>query len=272
MKSSKRRNLLIEKRIITIVLLVLFILIVIFPFVLDYLYGQGKLKNVYNNSFSASDWFSFLGSYFPATIFGILTLYQAYIIQFQDKRYRDLIKRNCIIPLNQASVYRYNEDKKIKNYDAAGLRSDFFNDSNELICNWEKGYILEFIIINTADLYIKNIEIKEITWLIDNTLYKQEDVDLIYRKYSIESLTTCRVTIYWKISGTEEKIEENITQCMLASIREDIRFDNSIITVFFNVENELNEKIELKMKLRMQCTDNQFIMRSVEEKIFISES
>ena len=80
-----------------------------FPFILDYMYGAGFFVG-WKNSFPGDTWFSFIGSYFPATIIGILSLYQASIIQEQEARYRKLLNLHLFMPDGHAHVYRYNND------------------------------------------------------------------------------------------------------------------------------------------------------------------
>ena len=107
----------LSKAVIIIVTILVLILAALFPFVLDSLYGKGRLKAIYPNAFPAEVWFSFIGSYFPAAIIGIITLYQAYIIQRQDKQYKNLLARHRFIPEEHAHVYRANlKEKKLGNY------------------------------------------------------------------------------------------------------------------------------------------------------------
>lgn len=180
-KGKDRRNKASKDKLLKIVLRAAIFLVIIavmaFPFILDTLYGKGLLKPVFENSFSADTWFSFIGSYFPAAILGCLTLYQAFIIQYQEKRYRRLLSRHQFAPSCRARIYRYDDSQnKIGDWAFYQVKQMLTQCQKDNLCHdWNKGYILECGIFDLQGVGIDTVKIKELIWEINGRFFRQKN-------------------------------------------------------------------------------------------------
>ena len=237
-----------------------------FPFVLDYLYGKGMLA-WFNNAFSADVWFSFIGSYFPATIIGILSLYQAYIIQYQEKRYKNLLNRHRFIPAGHANVYRYvKEGNKIGNYSFYDISQILGRcRRNGLLDGWEKGYIVECEVYSSTGIGIKKTDVIKIEWEINGEIYCQGSSSKAVSAVKRVSHSQQQIVIFWLFDDRHVNINRLIEQCMVNKSRRDIRFDTSIIVITLQINDDEDESCELKLRFVMNAQENRYQMSSVEE-------
>lgn len=199
------------KAVMIIIMILILILAVSFPFILDFLYGKGKLKAIYPNSFSAEVWFSFIGSYFPAAIIGIITLYQAYIIQRQDKQYKSLLARHRFIPEEHAHVYRTNlREKKLGRYTESEIEKLLTqNDRSDLFMMWEEGYVIECSIYDSSGVGIEQSTLESICWEINGEEYIQNDSGQMVGIIGTTGRNQYRVTVFCMFNestGAEEEI------------------------------------------------------------------
>lgn len=243
-------------RIIIIILVLIFLLI--FPILIDYLYGQGVLKYFYKNSFPANEWFAFLGSYIPATIIGILTIYQAYIIQRKDKEYQELLNRHRFILAKHASIYKYDKNNKDDN----GRFSDFKTEIG--INDFQKSYLLEASLHNSTSVEIDQIRVKDIKICINGKYYEQEKFNILKCITVRESYDIQRIVILWGFK--DDDIQEIFTECMLSYIRGNLELMHLILFVVFEIADSINEKSCLNMWLDFKSGNDQNSITSVEEK------
>lgn len=251
--------------------IIVFTAAIAFPFVLDWMYGNGVLGKIWDNAFPAEVWFSFIGSYFPAAIIGILTLYQAYIIHYQEKQYKKLLDRHRFLPAGHASVYQYNEqDKKIGKYAFPMVEKMFRQSRQDYLADvWNAGYIIECDIYNFSGIGIHKAEVKAVEWIIDGNAYCQSNTKQMACVVHRISYSQQQIIVFWCFEGLilddGQKIGDKIEQLMLYDNRLDDRFAASQITLTICIIDDESEKINLKMQFYLQTCGRQHELSSTEE-------
>lgn len=241
-----------------------------FPFVLDYCYRKGMLS-WWNNKFSADTWFSFIGSYFPATIVGILSLYQAYIIQHQEKRYKKLLYRYCLIPAGHAKVYRYNEKKNlIGNYSLYDIEQMFKQyDKDSSLENWTLGYVIESEVYNSTGRQIIKSDVKRIEWEVNRQKYCQDISQRMISSVRRISHSHQQIVVYW-LFNEDTDINDIIYQCMNNLPRHDIRYEITMITITLQITDFEDKNYDLNIQLMMKAQEDSYQMSSFDE-YYVSE-
>ncbi len=238
------------------------------PFLLDWLYGLGVF-GIWNNAFSAESWFSFIGSYLPSTILGLLSIYQAHIIRQKDEEYRKLLNKHRFVPASHGCVCRYEEENgTIGRYDISEIRQMLSQGGRkELFKEWEQGYILECDIHNSSDIEINKIELEKILWETNGAVYIQKNRDRIANILKRRSYDQHQMVVFWIFDGTEAK--DRITRCMLSKTRSEYRFENSMLTVHLWIVDDENQVSALIMRYRLQAQNDQYKLLSIEEKYYV---
>lgn len=272
-KSSKRCKKIVWA-IIQIVkgLFLLFVIIFFlgFPFILDRLYKDGMLGRIWDNAFSADVWFSFIGSYFPATIIGIITLYQAHIIQVQEKQYKKLMNRHRFIPAKHAKIYRYEEENNsIGDYSIQKIKQMLMRSGRKgLLKEWQSGFIIECNVYNSSGIEINRADLKMIEWEIAGVVYRQTDMEKASSIVNRISYSQQQIIVFWCFDK-EDDVSDQVIQCMLYSSRRDIRYETSMITVVLHVVDDADESFDLQMRFRMQYQEDNYKMASIEENYYV---
>lgn len=241
-----------------------------FPFILDRLYKWGVLGRIWDNSFSADTWFSFIGSYFPATIVGIITFYQAHIIQVQEKQYKELMNRHRFIPAKHAKVYRYAaENNAIGDYSIKKIKQILIQSGRKgLLEKWQSGYIIECNIYNSSGIEINKADLKKIEWEIAGVVYRQTNMEKVSSIVNRISYSQQQIIVFWYFDEADA-VSDQITQCMLYSKRRDIRYETSMVTMVLHIVDDADENFDLQMRFRMQCQEDNYKMESVEENYYV---
>lgn len=253
-------------RVFRVIGLIAIVLVAIgFPFVLDFLYGNGMLT-WYDNAFPGEVWFSFIGSYFPATIVGMLSLYQAYIIQRQEKQYKKLLGKHRFIPAGQAKVHRYKSQTS-----RIGIHS-FYDINERFVRNlhktppdeWASGYILESEVYSLSGIGIKRADVKKVKWEIDDKVYVQDRSEMMVSTIKRVSYSQQQIIIYWIFDQCED-INDLVIRCMLNDSRHDSRYDLSAITVMVQIIDDEGIRCDLEMRFVMKAQEDDYHMSSIEE-------
>lgn len=263
----------VKRRVVRGVLVFLCICFTLaFPFLLDWLHGKGVFGG-YPNSFSGETWFSFAGSYFPATIIGILTLYQARIIQEQERRYKELVDLHRFIPDDHAHVCRYDKDSQtIGGYDFNEVRRMLTQSGQKhMLEEWKKGYIIKCNIYNASNLEINRIVVKTIEWEINGRIYQQLHHDCIAGTVDRISHSRQEIVIFWLFNEFEKSGEE-IIRCMCNESRSDFRYETSMLTINMQIIDDADETCNLKMQYRLRGLNETCRMSSIEERYYSGRS
>lgn len=248
-------------------------LAIIFPFIIDCMYGKGMLRPLYNNAFPADVWFSFIGSYFPAAIIGIISLYQAHIIQGKDKEYEKLLARHRFVPGESAHVYRYNSDnQKTGDYTVSGIEKLLRRDKKlELFDEWEKGYIIQCNIYDSSRTEFECVDLKKIDWEIKDQKFVQSDPKQMACIIDRISWEQYRMTIFC-IFDEPDNANENIKQCMISTARDDPDYIDSRIAASLQIIDDAHKKYDLELRFAFQSQDEIHEMKSVAEKFLCEVS
>jgi len=241
-----------------------------FPFILDQLYGKGRLEKYFDNSFSAEAWFSFIGSYFPATVMGVLTLYQASIIKEQERQYKKLLNCHRFIPDGHVFVYRFDRDNHANNhYNFNEIRQILTRSGREeLQKEWENGYIIKSDIYIASDIKMEKAEVKKIEWEINGCRYEQHNSKRMAVIINRITHSKQQIIIYWKFNETQ-KAGEDIAKCMLNETRHDIRYETSNLHISMRIVDEGEETCDLKMRCCLQASTDNYQMASIEETCYV---
>lgn len=265
--SKKHTKSKIWKILIMIVCVVVCVLgVLAVPFILDWVYGSGIVGKFYDNSFPADSWFSFIGSYFPATIIGILTLYQAYIIQKKERQYKKLLARYRYTPNNHANIYRYDKDNNVIGHFSLNEVRQILVRSNRkgLLKEWESGYIIECDMYDVSDIEMKQVNVKKVEWEINEHEYEQQDSEKLACVVNRISHSRKQIVIFWLFDGTE-KADKEIAKCMTNKFRCNVQYETSVITISVQIVDEVEETCDLKMRYCLQSLDDNYRMSSIEE-------
>lgn len=240
-----------------------------FPFILDRLYGCGALRWI-PNSFSGDIWFSFIGSYVPASIIGILTLYQAHIIHEQEREYKKLLNRHRFIPDSHVIVYRYDETQETNSFYNFDKVEQILVRSGreELEKKWKTGYLMECNLHNASDIEIGKAKVKEIEWEINGNRYVQQDSEKMAVIVDRISHSKQKIVIFWQFDEME-KAGEEIARCMFNEPRFDIRYEISDLMIRMQIVDDEEETCDLKMRCRLQSLNDNYKMASMEETCYV---
>lgn len=253
-------------------LVFVFIGIVSVPFLLDWFYGTGIPGSVYHNNFPAESWFSFLGSYFPAMLIGVLTIYQQQIIRKKDEEYKKLIERYFYSPDRNAEVFRYSpSNQRIGEWTYYDFKSSLEtnHEIGEFSDEWGKGYIIRCSIHNIGKIGIKHITCDSIEWVIKSGEPYREDTPIKIKTY-LESIGEARYLMYvfWTFQDLDNSIASQVALCMNNGFRKNPDYYTSYISLNVKIENDVGELNNINMKFRMQqCLQevNPYKLQSVEE-------
>lgn len=242
-----------KSRFMVLLLVLAILFIIAFPFALDFLYGHGFFREPFHNSFPADVWFSFIGSYFPAAIIGVLTIYQAYIIQYKDKQYHKLLVRRQFVSTNHAQVFRYDESKeKIGAWTSEEIRKMTIQCGKEdLFIDWKKGYIIQCNICVLQGMDIDTAELKEIEWKINNKPYYQRDGTMMFCIMERMASNEYQATMFWKFQASD-RTEEDIARCMACGIRHEPEYEISQITLLLQIKDDMDEEYSVRMQFVLQ--------------------
>lgn len=248
-------------------------LAIAFPFIIDFMYGKGMLRRIYNNSFPADVWFSFIGSYFPAAIIGIITLYQAHIIQYKDQQYEQLLARHRFVPGAAAHVYRYNSDnKKTGEYTISEIEKLLRRDKRfKLFDEWEKGYILECNICDSSRTEIDCVDLKRIEWEINDENFVQTKPEQMICVIDRNTWEQYRMTIFC-IFDEPDNTNVHINQCMVSTVRGDPAYMDSRIVASLQIIDDAHKKYDLELRFAFQSQNEIHEMKSVTEKFLCEVS
>lgn len=256
-----------------LILPIVVLAVVAFPFVLDILYGAGVLRLLFSNSFSADTWFSFIGSYFPAAILGCLSLYQASIIKDKDEQYRKLLQRHQFVPSAHACVSRYKKDqRRIGEWTHDQVKQMLARcRKNALFVDYHKGYILECGVQVPKGVVIDTFELKEIKWKINKQIFCQNDLKQIANTMRREKNDTYGFTIFWRFNDADSASEE-IARCMLWGTRQESYYEVSWIVVSLWIIDDLGEKYDVRMRFEMQSQRMEnYKLYSTEERYVVMQ-
>lgn len=259
---------------IKLVFIILFFVLILIgavsiPFFIDILYGQGKLAGfkfigLYDNSFPAEVWFSFIGSYFPATILGILTIYQAFIIQRQERRYKELQNRHRYNPESHADMYRFsNRSGQIGKYKYTDL-NNMFNLKHSLE-DWKSGFIVKCMIYDSIKVGIAKVEPQRVECIINKKSYYQKNPEKMFCCFERFSHSKRQLVFYFTFDEIDEKNE--VDACMRAKIRRNEEYKMLQMNIVLKVEDALGEKSTIEVSFRYMAQDDDWRMLSVEEWI-----
>lgn len=242
-------------------------LVLAFPMILDFWYGSGRLDQFF---ISSELWVSFIGSYYPSTIIGILTLYQAYIIHYQERKRTELLQPYQFQPDGHANLCAYNEtNDKIGDYSLKQMRQLFAidNENKSLFEESMAGYVLECNIFTLLGVGIYSVELEKIEWRINNNTYIHNDVKSMASIVNRTGHNKQQIISYWELEK-ESSENDQIIQCLLFNIREDIRYATSKITLFFKVLDDIGKQYNLQMHFRLSAYENEYMMVSIEEHCY----
>lgn len=248
--STKKKN---KNVLIFLVFFLALLFVISFPFALDFLYGRGWLREPFHNSFSADTWFSFIGSYFPSAIIGVLTIYQAYIIQYKDRQYHKLLVRSQFVSTTHAQVFRYDKNSdKIGDWTFWQVKQMLVQcGKNDLLIGWKKGYIMQCNICVLQGMDIELSELKEIEWKINNKSYYQRDDTAMFCIMERTASNEYRAIMFWKFQDSDEA-EEEIIRHMVCGIRDEQEYELSQITLLLLIRDDIDEEYHIKMQFTLQ--------------------
>ena len=147
------------------------IIAILFPFLFDMFYGQEWLR-WYPNYFSAEAWFSFVGSYLPATLLGIVTLYQSHIISVKDQELRRMagfpkcIPKSAGVSWDPRGLNLVNERREGRLYEV--LRQ---TGQSSLIRSLQYCIYITFDFTDINYNIIESFSLQQIEWRIGTTEY-----------------------------------------------------------------------------------------------------
>lgn len=242
------------KVLLRIAVIFVIIVIIAFPFVLDILYGRELLRPIFKNSFPADTWFSFIGSYFPAAIIGCLTLYQAYIIQYQEKRYRRLLSQHQFVPSSPAHIYRYDDNRnRMGDWEGYQVKQMLAKcGKDDLYIDWNKGYILECGVFAMQDVGIDAVEIKKVDWEINGRHFCQNDASQMTSAIERVSRDEYKLKLFWKFADEEATLIE-ITKCMVYGFRQSSHYDSSRVTLVLQLIDDFDDCYEVSIQFEMEA-------------------
>lgn len=267
-KANKPKTRVITKRMIFAIGLA-----IAFPFIIDCMYGKGMLRPIYNNSFPAEVWFSFIGSYFPAAIIGIVTLYQTYIIRCKDKQYEELLARHRFVPGEHAHVYRHNADnRKTGEYTGSDIEKLFMRGKKiNLFDEWDKGYIIQCNIYDSSRMEIDCVELKWVDWEINDKKFVQDKPEQMLCVMDRNTWEQYRLTIFC-IFDEPDNTNAWINQCMVSAVRGDSDYMESKIVTSLQIKDDAGKKYDLELRFAVQSQKEIHEMKSVTEKILCEVS
>lgn len=239
--------------------------VITFPFLVDFLYGKGVLA-FYPNAFSADTWFSFVASYFPSTIIGILTIYQAHIIQEKDKQYQELLDKYRFVPYRHANFYRHNKEKCCIGpcgYEELCNMRDKTNSKIKL-AEWEKGYVFQCYLKDSRGIKIDNIDFRCIEWKIKDNMFVQNSVQNTVIDFRNEFNGEYCITGFCYFEETK-KFYQEMAQCMNNSIRKNSDYNFSEITLKLHMTYDEKKEKNLDMHFMMQSQTDTCKLCSIKE-------
>lgn len=269
----KRRKRGIPKKIkgclVVVAVFVLVFILVAAPIVLDCLYGKGVLRGIWENSFPAEAWFSFIGSYFPATIIGILSLCQAYIIYRQDSQYKAVMRRHCFHLIKHANIYRCEDgDKRIGRYTFPEVKRMLERKGRASLTKvWEECMIVEFDLYSSTDIEISEVQAEELEWEIAGKLYRQDDQGQMMAAVTRTARSQQQISLLFRFDEFE-KVRDPISKCFLNEYRRNIDYKTSEFTVVLKVIDEENDECELELEFQLESTKDNYQMESIEEHCY----
>jgi len=245
--------------------------IIAVPFLIDALYGCGVLGKIYTNSFKAEVWFSFLGSYLPGTVIGVLTIYQQHVIREKDRQYQELLERYLYVPNQGAKVYRYSKNTHmIGRWSRAEIISVTGSNEQDIFKEWMKGYILESSFHNVGNIGINDIRCSSVEWSIKDKTYIVKDKSKIKAFYESVGEARYKVWIYWMFDDEDDESADNVAACMNNYSRKDPDYYTSFLIVKVKITNVAKKSTDLFMKFKMRCPDNanSFCLQSFDERYY----
>ena len=200
---------------ITKVTVISTIIWIILPFLLDKMADCGFIryivKDILHSNFDKETWFTFYGSYLPATAFGLIALYNASQIKKQQERIDELNKKYRFRLISGAALYKYNVGKKaIGDYYQTDLIRQVAPDSSAGI-DFTKGYLLDFRLedaINQATL--DQINVKNIIWRIADVDYNSDYIEVMK---AWEKGFANEISVYW-VYRPNKDLEDEIKNCL----------------------------------------------------------
>ncbi len=240
------------------------ILILLFPFCVDQLYGNGYLK-FYPNHFSAETWFSFIASYFSAAVMGGLTIYQAYLIDKKDRQLQQVLNRNRF-SVGEAVLNRFNvKTEKIGEDTIDRIRKELLLRNRKLGDCWKEGHILVIPLNNHSQVGIQEISCDGMRIGSEQraVAIKKGDITLTFKL----SHDLYKLWLYW-IPNDKQKDTLELERYYVNDARKDVRYDFLDIYVDINIMDQENEVYKMQIKLLLQSQQDIFKMQSRISSIY----
>lgn len=247
------------------------ILIVGFPFAVDFLYGNGFLRKI-RHAFPADVWFSFIGSYFPAMIIGYITLYQAHIIREKDRQYQELLYQRRFLSAGRALIYRYSKEAgKIAEYRAQDLgilwRGDNATNPPK---NWDDGYLIELRFFDLTEQMINCIQFEKLVWKINDKEYELTDANRTALEWHRETDRTYSITLFC-VYPDDSEIGDEALRCMRHIRDQTLRYMSSSLTLDLIIEQGTGGKYQMKACFQMKAQENTHYLISRTESFSCTE-
>lgn len=245
------------------------LLFLLFPLALDWLYGAGALSWL-PHSFGASEWFAFIGGYVPTSLFGIITLYQAYIIRMKDKEYERLTRRYRFRIKENCKVWQWCEKTgKLGDYLYPQYRQ-MYNDKKNIKTKdeYEKYYLLQYKIEDTLERGIQRIEVGKMEWFIADQNHISTNADNILAYYK-KNGADYQVEVFWRFDDGDsgEMSRKKVAQHMENSSRRNSDYERSKLRIYTAITDNEDEVQDLVLDFYLQCGDNSLVVISWDERI-----
>lgn len=240
-----------------------------FPFLLDFAYGH-RLLSWFPNSFPADTWFSFIASYFPATIIGMLTIYQANMIHEKDMQYQELLDRYRFVSYKHAGVYRYNEKTEcIADWNYNRILSMYQECNRQNVPeNWEKGYVFECYIKDSKGIGINDINFRSIEWDIAGNVFVQLDNENAVIRFRDEFGGMYHITMFCYFDAAD-MLYQKVVQCMTNAIRNNPDYNFSYVTLKLSMTYDEEKEKNLDMRFIMQAQMDVYRLYSIDECYYV---